>query len=370
MRRAADFLAANLCIASALALSFAGALLLSSVTRNAVALSAVPLLHAALAVTLAAVALRPDVTWSRIGLGRKPAPGLLWGAALGAASAVVPALAAVALGWAAWTPPDPSAVRFDWRETRLAGLALLAAGAAGEELAFRGVALRLLVRAAGPAPAVAATSAVFAWLHGLNPGLTPLAQANTALFGAAFATAALRRRSLWTAIGLHFGWNAAQAGLGANTSGIAIRLTGLNLELGGPRWLTGGDYGLEGGALATGAAAALVAGFALLPPRKGGPHRGRRQGLLERPRPPRGDGPPRIVSRGLEHGRSVRKRFWRLLGRRYSRNGADSGRFRKRSRRAERAKGRRLRRTLQRIDAVCRSPNCSPALPVRPRTAD
>ena len=270
VRQLADFLAANLCIVSVLALSFVGMLLLSSFTRDPIALSTIPLLGASVAVTLAAVALSPEATWSRIGLGRRSAPGLLWGTVLGGAAVGGLVLAAVALEWAAWTPPNPSAIRFDWRETRLMGLALLAVGAAGEELAFRGLALQFLARAAGPSAAVAVTSAGFAWLHGQNPGLTDLAQVNTALFGAAFGIAALRRRSLWPVIGLHFGWNAAQVGLGVNTSGITIRLTELNLELGGARWLTGGDYGLEGGVLATGMAVALGAGFALLPRRKGG----------------------------------------------------------------------------------------------------
>ena len=272
MRQLADFLAANLCIVSVLALSVVGTLLLSSFTRDPIALSTIPLLGASLAVTLAAVALSPEVTWSRIGLGRRSAPGVLWGAALGGAAVGGLVLAAVALEWAVWTPPNPSAIRFDWRETRLMGLALIAVGAAGEELAFRGLALQFLARAAGPSAAVAVTSAGFAWLHGQNPGLTDLAQVNTALFGAAFGIAALRRCSLWPVIGLHFGWNAAQVGLGINTSGITIRLTELNLELGGTRWLTGGDYGLEGGVLATGMAVALGAGFALLPRRKGGQH--------------------------------------------------------------------------------------------------
>ncbi|MCY4188437.1 MAG: hypothetical protein OXD30_08135, partial [Bryobacterales bacterium] len=69
----------------------------------------------------------------------------------------------------------------------------------------------------------------------------------------------LRQRCLWPAIGLHLGWNAAQALLGVNTSGITIRLTELNLSLGEPEWITGGDYGFEGGLLATGAVLVLLA---------------------------------------------------------------------------------------------------------------
>ena len=273
-RQVADFLAANLCIVSVLVVSFAGMVLLSLFTGDVIALSTIPLLVGSLAVTGAAAALRPDVSWAVIGLGRRSIGGLFWGTALGAAAVTALVLAVVLQGWAAWTPSDASAVRFDWTEARLAGVALLAVGAAGEEIALRGLALQFLARGVGPAAAIALTSAGFALLHGQNPSVTELAQLNTALFGAVFGIAALRCRSLWLVIGLHFGWNAAQVALGVNNSGITIRLTELNLELGNSTWLTGGEYGLEGGVLATTAAVALGAGFALLPCRQG------RAGLL------------------------------------------------------------------------------------------
>ena len=265
-----DILMANLCVVGTLLATFVAVLLISSFTEDTIALSTIPLLLGSLAVTAVFVAFHQDVAWAALGLGRSSLPGLLAGAVLGAAAVGVLVVGTVWLQWAAWVPADFSDVRFDWREAQLAGLSLLAIGAVAEELAIRGLLLQFLARAVGPAGAIAATSLAFALLHGANPGMTGLAQLNTALFGAAFGIAALRHRSLWLAFGLHFGWNAAQVALGANNSGITIRLTELNLELGGAEWLTGGDYGLEGGVLATGMALVLGAGVGLLPPRRDG----------------------------------------------------------------------------------------------------
>ncbi len=260
-----DILLANCCLVSTLLAGLAGAMLLSSFTSNAIAISTMSLLLGALSVTIVAVALHPEVTWVRLGLGRASLSGAAWGVAAGGAAVALLVLSAVWLQWAAWVPWDPAGIRFDWRDAPVLGLCLLAVGAAGEELFVRGPLLQFLARAVGPAGAVAATSLAFALLHGSNPGVTNLAQLNTALFGAVFGLAVLRKRSLWLAVGLHFGWNAAQVGLGANNSGITIRLTELNLELRGSEWLTGGGYGLEGGALATGMALLLGAVVWLAP---------------------------------------------------------------------------------------------------------
>lgn len=260
MQRIADILLANLFVVATLLAAFAGAWLLSSATDNAIALTTIPLLAAALAVTAGAVALHPDVSWGGLGLARSSLPGLPWGLLLGCGAVAVLIGLAVALDLAAWVPWDPAGIRFDWRTVPLAGLSLLAVGVLGEELFMRGLLLQFLARSITPVGAIAVTSLAFALLHGANPGVTLQAQVNTALFGAVFGIAVLRQRSLWLAIGLHFGWNAAQVALGSNNSGITIRLTDLNLELRGAEWLSGGSYGLEGGAMASFAALLLGAG--------------------------------------------------------------------------------------------------------------
>ncbi len=257
MQRVADLLFANLYAVATLLTALVCAWLLLSLTDNALVLNTMPLCAGGLAVTVAAVAVHPEVNWEKLGLAHTALPGLFWGALLGCGAVAVLVGGMMALELAAWVPWEPSGIRSDWRAMPVTGLVVLATGAAGEELFLRGLLLQFLARSITPAGAVAATSLVFALLHGANPDVTVLAQINTALFGALFCIAVLRQRSLWLAMGLHFGWNAAQVVLGSNNSGITIRLTGLNLELRGAEWLSGGDYGLEGGAMASCAALLL-----------------------------------------------------------------------------------------------------------------
>ena len=267
-----DLLLANLTLVATLLASFAGATLLYSFTANVLVLSTIPLLAATIGVTAVAVAVHPDVKCDSLGLGRRPIAGTLWGLLLGAAACALAVVISITLHWAEWTAVDPSLLRFDWRETPLAGLALLVTGAMGEELFMRGLLLQFLARSLGPFAAVAATSIAFSLLHYGNPGFTDVALVNTALFGVLFGLAVVRGRSLWLAFGLHLGWNAAQVVLGVNTSGITIRLTDLNFESRGAEWLAGGDYGLEGGVLAT-CMAILLAGIVWARPWWRGPQR-------------------------------------------------------------------------------------------------
>ena len=232
---------------------------LASLSDDLLLLSTVPLLCSTVMVTALTGAFLPGPTCARIGLWRGAGRGVPAGLALGFAACAALVPAAVLSGLAEWAPVDAGALRFDFRSAPALGLALLAIGATGEELFARGLVLQCLARALGPAGAVILTSAGFAVLHGANPGITLLATLNTALFGAAFGALVLRQRCLWSAIGLHLGWNVAQALLGVNTSGITIRLTALNLRLGEPEWITGGKYGFEGGLLATGAVLVLLA---------------------------------------------------------------------------------------------------------------
>lgn len=257
----ADILRANLCLVATLLLTFAGATLLRSWTSHPIALSTIPLLVGSAAVTWAAVALHPVASWRGLGLGGRQAVGVGRGLLLGCGACGLVVCGAVLLGFGTWTELDAAEIRFDWRSTPVIGLSFLAAGAAGEELFMRGLLLQYVARAVGPFAGILFTSSAFALLHGWNPGVTALAQVNTALFGAVFGLAVVRYRSLWMAAGLHLGWNLAQVTLGADTSGITMRLTELNLELRGEEWLAGGGYGLEGGVLAS--AVALLLGAAV-----------------------------------------------------------------------------------------------------------
>ena len=261
----ADILRANLCLVGTLLAAFAGAMLLRSWTAHPIALSTVPLLVGSVAVTWGALALHPGASWKSLGLGGRRAAAAGWGLLLGAGACALLVVGTVLLGLGGWTEFDAAEIRFDWRSAPLVGLSLLAVGAAGEELFMRGLPLQYAARAVGPLAGILFTSSAFALLHGWNPGVTALAQANTALYGAVFGLAVVRHRSLWMATGLHLGWNLAQVALGADTSGITMRLTELNLELRGEEWLAGGAYGLEGGVLASVAALVLAAAVWWLP---------------------------------------------------------------------------------------------------------
>lgn len=299
--RIASALLANLCLVGTYMVAALVAAGMAASTDDPIALSTVPLLVGAAVVTAAIVRLHAGASWQGLGLG--PAGSLSAGAAgLGMSAAACGLLVAclLASGHALWTPIEDAQVRFDWRSTPATGVLFLAVGAAGEELFLRGLLLQLLARAAGPSAAIALTSAGFALLHGWNPGVTILAQLNTALFGAVFGIAALRRGSLWLAFGLHLGWNLAQVALGANNSGITIRLTGLNLELLGEGWLSGGSYGLEGGVLASVAALALAGAVWRRPPGAAASHQMWR---VVREAPPPGGGRAAGLPLGLAAGR-------------------------------------------------------------------
>ena len=254
-----DLLLANLTLVATLVAMVLASGLLRSLTDNRIALNAIPLLVATLAVTSVGVALHPGLTWISLGLSPRSLWGAGWGVLVGASGCVIAVAIAVTFGWGEWTAFDPAEIRFDWRDFKAAGVALLVIGACAEELFMRGMLLQLLGRSIGAAGGIAVTSAAFALMHGGNPDVTWIAQLNTALFGAVFGLSVLRSRAIWLACGLHVGWNVVLVALGVNVSGITIRLTDLNLEPRGADWLSGGDYGLEGGVLATGVALALAA---------------------------------------------------------------------------------------------------------------
>lgn len=144
-----------------------------------------------------------------------------------------------------------------------AAMLLLAAGA--EELLFRGYGFQRLVAAVGPVGAVAALSALFALAHLRNPAATPAGLANTVLVGVLLALAYLRTLRLWLPIGLHWGWNLAEASLGFPVSGITIKGSPLVAEPQGHPLITGGAYGPEASLVAT---LVILAGTAWLLKRK------------------------------------------------------------------------------------------------------
>ena len=126
--------------------------------------------------------------------------------------------------------------------------------AAFEELFFRGFAFQALVYDAGPALAIAITSAGFGLLHLANPNASFLSTVNTILAGIWLSLAYLKTRSLWLPTGLHCAWNLAMVFLfGLPVSGLS-GFTRIGMLYGTgkqPPWISGGGYGPEGGIAAT-----------------------------------------------------------------------------------------------------------------------
>ena len=163
--------------------------------------------------------------------------GLLGG--IGSACLVLaPPLLAGAAHIAA-TPDQPSAGTLPFVTV------LLAFGAAGEELLFRGYGFQVLLSGFGPYATIVPVGVIFALMHTGNPNASWLGIVNTAGFGILFGYAFLRTRDLWLPIGLHFGWNFTLPVFGVNVSGLRMKVTGHEMVwTAGTLW-SGGEYGPE-----------------------------------------------------------------------------------------------------------------------------
>jgi uncharacterized protein len=148
-------------------------------------------------------------------------------------------------------------------------VALLFCGAAGEEIAFRGFPLQVLMRGYGSWASILGIGAVFGVMHRFNPGATALSTINTAGFGVLFGFALLRSHDLWLPLGIHFGWNATLPFLGVSLSGFTIRVTEYQLLWkAGDLW-SGGAYGPEASVLASFVLLVLFAVVWKMPVRNG-----------------------------------------------------------------------------------------------------
>jgi membrane protease YdiL (CAAX protease family) len=118
-----------------------------------------------------------------------------------------------------------------------------------EELMFRAVAMRLLMRAFGIWPALVLQAALFGVLHLANPNATPMAAAAIAVeAGLMLAGFYLLTGRLWMSIGVHAAWNFTQGWIwGASVSGIPVVESWLvsNPKPGAPEILSGGAFGPE-----------------------------------------------------------------------------------------------------------------------------
>jgi membrane protease YdiL (CAAX protease family) len=121
-----------------------------------------------------------------------------------------------------------------------------------EELLFRGIIFRLIEQMTGTWIALAFSAALFGLLHIANPGATIFSSIEIALeAGVLLALAYVLTRSLWFAIGIHWGWNLFEGPIfGTQVSGTQFTATVLHANMHGQSWLTGGKFGPEAGVIA------------------------------------------------------------------------------------------------------------------------
>ncbi len=190
--------------------------------------------------------------FSDFGLGwdTSSANQLALGLLLGVGSMSLLVLGSIAAGLAHWEPAD--AGNLAW----LTGALL--AGAAGEELLFRGYAFQYLAQS-WPTRTIIGSGILFGLTHVLlNQNIQLIGTLNTALWGALLGYAYWRTKTLWLPIGIHYGWNLAQVLFGASLSGTTIGATGVRLVWSAGEIWSGGDYGPEGGLLTTAAGLAVL----------------------------------------------------------------------------------------------------------------
>lgn len=197
-----------------------------------------------------------EARWpSELGV-RRSLPELLIGLLVGAAmlSAVVGLL--VALGLYDVTGPRAAS---PWEMVSIG----ISSGFL-EELIFRAILLRLLMRAFSAWPALALSAALFGALHLANPNATPVAAIAIAIeAGLMLAAFYMLTGRIWMSVGVHAAWNFAQGWIwGAPVSGFPVK-DSLYLSApraGAPAWLSGGAFGPEASvpAMVVGTGVAIV----------------------------------------------------------------------------------------------------------------
>ena len=120
-----------------------------------------------------------------------------------------------------WSLISQTAPREDWLRLIGTALAIQLGAAVVEELLLRGVMFRVIEQSLGSWVALVLSALFFGLLHAGNPNATWAAALGLSLqAGVLLAAAYMVSRSLWLPIGLHWGWNAVQAGVvGGTVSG-------------------------------------------------------------------------------------------------------------------------------------------------------
>jgi membrane protease YdiL (CAAX protease family) len=187
-----------------------------------------------------------DLRWKDTG---RPWLGALLAFGVGILLAFAVMGSAAVFGSARWSSDDGNLASYLFRIGLI--LVMLAPAALAEEIMFRGVPIVVLDRSLGRGAAIGITSLAFALVHGGNQSVTTLSIGNICIAGLLLGLVFFAPGGIWTATGLHLGWNWAMAAMDAPVSGLALKIPFINYDPGQPVWLTGGAFGPEGGVLAT-----------------------------------------------------------------------------------------------------------------------
>jgi membrane protease YdiL (CAAX protease family) len=147
----------------------------------------------------------------------------------------------------------------------------MVAAAVTEEVIFRGVLFRIVEERLGTWGALVLTGLLFGLMHLFNEnaslwGALAIAVEAGGMLGAAYVAT----RRLWLPIGLHFGWNFAEAGIfGTAVSGEDEPHGLLDATLSGSTLVSGGDFGPEASLAAVVAGLLVAAVFLRLAYRRG-----------------------------------------------------------------------------------------------------
>ena len=204
-------------------------------------------------------------------LGAAFTPGwaghLLLGLLFGAGSLFLAVLIALAAGGLSFELNHEASFR-DIATSLATSFTIFAAGAAFEEVLFRGYIFQTLTRARLAWLAILLTAVFFGAVHLGNPSSNWISTVDTIVAGVVFCAADLKMRDLWFAFGIHLMWNWMQGSFfGIEVSGLTdLSSISLLKEVDkGPVWLTGGTYGIEGGIASTAALLITLAAIYFLP---------------------------------------------------------------------------------------------------------
>jgi CAAX protease family protein len=141
-----------------------------------------------------------------------------------------------------------------------------------EELLLRGYALRTLEMTFNRSVGVVATALLFGLFHLGRAQVSVPAVLNIFLMGCLLALVCVRTGSLWSAIGLHFGWNSSLYLFDFPVSGAAYPNPLFALEYKRHSWIGGSAFGPEDSVVVTALMGLLLAGV-LMWRSRGGPQK-------------------------------------------------------------------------------------------------